>query len=116
MSFHQLIGQLLAINGVVDGAADGDVGGDIIADGITLGIFFPGRYHREDDATVLHAIAYPELQILLLWGYGHGGSDADQIQLAALRRGVGVIFVEEDEHQTVKVVFLASVVGVSLDD
>lgn len=41
MTFHDLIGKLLTVDGIVDGAPDGNIGSDIVPDRIAIGVFLP---------------------------------------------------------------------------
>ncbi|MOA04151.1 hypothetical protein D3C78_1236910 [compost metagenome] len=94
---QQLIGQQLAVDGVVDGAAHRHVRGHVVADGITLGILAARWRDGEDDAAVLHARAHPELEGGRDCGRQQRG-DAHQIELAALGGGIGALFIDKDKH------------------
>lgn len=110
MPFQQLIGQQLAVDGVVDGAAHRHIRGHVVADGITLGILAARRRDREDDAAVLHARPHPQLE-----GVGYGRrqrrSDAHQIELIALGGGIGALFIDKDKHQPFEVIVATGVIG-----
>ncbi|MNS85067.1 hypothetical protein D3C72_1189190 [compost metagenome] len=110
---QQLIGQQLAIDGVVDGAAHRHVRGYVVADGVALGILAAGGWNGEDDAAVLHARAHPEPQ-RRRHRRRQGGGDAHHVELAALGGGIGALLVDEDEHQPLEVVVLPGVIGIFL--
>ncbi|MNI57894.1 hypothetical protein D3C73_1129810 [compost metagenome] len=113
MPFQQLIGQQLAVDGVVDGAAHRHVRGHVVADGITLGILATRRRNGEDDAAVLHARPHPQLEGIGDCGRQRWG-DAHQVELAALGGGVGALFIDKDKHQPFEVIAAAGVIGVRL--
>ncbi len=116
MTFHDLIGKLLTVDGVVDGAPDGNIGSDIVPNRIAIGVFFTCRNHREHNAAVFHAVAYPKFQIFLLRSDCHRWRDTYESQLAAARCGISVIFIKEDKHQLTEIIFLTGIPRVSLND
>ncbi|MNI59540.1 hypothetical protein D3C73_1147070 [compost metagenome] len=113
MPFQQLVGQQLAVDGVVDGAAHRHVRGYVVADGITLGILAARWRNGEDDATVLHTRPHPEPQRIRHCGRKRRG-DAHQIELIAPGGGIGALFIDKDKHQPFEVIAAAGVIGVRL--
>ncbi|MNH21570.1 hypothetical protein D3C79_813850 [compost metagenome] len=113
MPFQQLVGQQLAIDGVVDGAAHRHVRGHVVADGITLGILAARWRNGKDDAAVLHARPYPQLKCGRDCGRQRRG-DAYQVELTALGGGIGALFIDKDKHQSLEVIAAAGVMGVRL--
>ncbi|MNS48762.1 hypothetical protein D3C72_813440 [compost metagenome] len=111
--FQQLVGQQLAVDGVVDGAAHRHIGSHVVADGITLGILAARRRDRKDDAAVLHTRPHPQFE-----GGRHCGGqrrgNTHQIELAALGGGIGALFIDKDKHQPFEVIVAAGVIGVRL--
>lgn len=116
MAFHHLFRQLFTINGIVNCASDSDISGHIVADRITVSILFTGRHHREDNAPVFNAIAYPEFKIILLRGHRHRRGNAHQSQLSAARGGISIIFIQKDKNQPVKVILFTRIPGISFND
>ncbi|MNR06942.1 hypothetical protein D3C85_1230420 [compost metagenome] len=111
--FQQLVGQQLAVDGVVDGAAHRHIGSHVVADGITLGILAACRRNGQDDTPVLHTRPHPEPQRIRHCGRQRRG-DAHQIELAALGGGIGALFIDKDKHQPFEVIVAAGVIGVRL--
>lgn len=105
MAFHHLFRQLLTINGIVNCASDSDISGHIVADRIIVSILFTGWHHREDNALVFNAIAYPEFKIILLRGHRHRRGNAHQSQLSAARGGISIIFIQKDKTSRLKSFF-----------
>ena len=115
MTFENLVSQQLTVDRIIDGLTNRHISGHIVTNRIALRVLFAGRRGRQHDAAIFYTRAHPQLHALN-GPHGQRRRNAHNPQLLALGTGKRAVFIKENKHQCVEVIFLTGVVRVGLNN